>query len=101
MPKDRCIPASAVGAPHVRDRVWVVAYPNGDSEPTSPLHDETLFESPPSRIRWPEWTPDAETLGMDDGISGGMDRRRLKALGNAVVPQVAEWIGERLKEIEP
>ena len=25
-----CIPASAVGAPHRRDRVWLVAYPNGD-----------------------------------------------------------------------
>jgi DNA-cytosine methyltransferase len=25
-----CIPASAVGAPHQRDRIWLVAYPNGD-----------------------------------------------------------------------
>tara|TARA_R100000951_G_scaffold8301_2_gene7556 strand:- start:188 stop:1048 length:861 start_codon:yes stop_codon:yes gene_type:complete len=25
-----CIPASSVGAPHRRDRVWIVAYPNGD-----------------------------------------------------------------------
>lgn len=24
-----CIPASAVGAPHRRDRVWIVGYPNG------------------------------------------------------------------------
>jgi DNA (cytosine-5)-methyltransferase 1 len=24
-----CIPASAVGAPHQRDRVWIVAYPDG------------------------------------------------------------------------
>ncbi len=24
-----CIPAAAVGAPHRRDRVWIVAYPNG------------------------------------------------------------------------
>ena len=24
-----CIPASAVGAPHRRDRVWIVSYPNG------------------------------------------------------------------------
>ncbi len=26
-----CIPASAVGAPHQRDRVWIVAYPNADA----------------------------------------------------------------------
>jgi DNA (cytosine-5)-methyltransferase 1 len=24
-----CIPAGAVGAPHIRDRLWLVAYPNG------------------------------------------------------------------------
>ena len=23
-----CIPASAVGAPHYRDRIWIIAYPN-------------------------------------------------------------------------
>lgn len=27
-----CIPASAVGAPHQRDRVWILAYPNGQCE---------------------------------------------------------------------
>jgi DNA (cytosine-5)-methyltransferase 1 len=26
-----CIPASAVGAPHRRDRIWIVAYPNSNS----------------------------------------------------------------------
>jgi DNA (cytosine-5)-methyltransferase 1 len=26
-----CIPAAAVGAPHQRDRIWVIAYPNSDS----------------------------------------------------------------------
>jgi DNA (cytosine-5)-methyltransferase 1 len=26
-----CIPASAVGAPHRRDRIWIIAYPNSDS----------------------------------------------------------------------
>jgi DNA (cytosine-5)-methyltransferase 1 len=26
-----CIPASAVGAPHRRDRIWIIAYPNTDS----------------------------------------------------------------------
>ena len=26
-----CIPASAVGAPHQRDRIWIIAYPNSDS----------------------------------------------------------------------
>tara|TARA_R100000808_G_scaffold7415_1_gene21861 strand:- start:32 stop:850 length:819 start_codon:yes stop_codon:yes gene_type:complete len=37
-----CIPASAVGAPHRRDRVWITAYSNADSngEPTVSQHDE-------------------------------------------------------------
>jgi DNA (cytosine-5)-methyltransferase 1 len=26
-----CIPAAHVGAPHIRDRIWIVAYPNTDS----------------------------------------------------------------------
>jgi DNA (cytosine-5)-methyltransferase 1 len=27
-----CIPASAIGAPHRRDRIWIVAYPNGEQQ---------------------------------------------------------------------
>ena len=27
-----CIPASAIGAHHHRDRIWIIAYPNSDSE---------------------------------------------------------------------
>ena len=26
-----CIPAAAVDAPHFRDRLWIVAYPNGST----------------------------------------------------------------------
>jgi DNA (cytosine-5)-methyltransferase 1 len=31
-----CIPASAVGAPHQRDRVWIVAYPSGQGPREEP-----------------------------------------------------------------
>lgn len=33
------IPASAVGAPHRRERVWIVAYANHQGEPDVPFHD--------------------------------------------------------------
>lgn len=41
--------------------------------------------------------------GWEDGTprtaAGVKDRvRRLKGLGNAVVPQVAQWVGERIME---
>lgn len=35
-----CIPACAVGAHHRRDRVWIVAYPNGQGERASPVNAE-------------------------------------------------------------
>ena len=44
-----CIPASAVGAHHRRDRVWIVAYPNGDDgrrgDCTQSLGRESRLES--------------------------------------------------------
>jgi DNA (cytosine-5)-methyltransferase 1 len=91
-----CLPASAVGAPHERDRVWIVAYPNGDSEPALRFDDETRWLPTPERVRWPQWRPDPAALGVDDGFPRGLDRRRLSALGNAAVPQVVEHIGRRL-----
>lgn len=34
-----CLPASAFGAPHRRDRIWLVAYPQGGDEPDQPRVD--------------------------------------------------------------
>jgi site-specific DNA-cytosine methylase len=42
-----CIPASAVGAPHRRDRVWLVAYPNADAMRDRCGSTERLTSPPP------------------------------------------------------
>jgi len=35
-----CVPASAVGAPHRRDRVWIVGYSDGDGQSALAVDDE-------------------------------------------------------------
>jgi DNA (cytosine-5)-methyltransferase 1 len=35
-----CIPAAAVGAPHRRDRLWIVGYPHYEGQPAGAKHDE-------------------------------------------------------------
>jgi DNA (cytosine-5)-methyltransferase 1 len=35
-----CIPAGTVGAPHIRDRFWLVGYPNDQGQPALSVDDE-------------------------------------------------------------
>jgi DNA (cytosine-5)-methyltransferase 1 len=167
-----CIPASAVGAPHQRDRLWLVAYPvdvadavsdrggwwrAGSREaaerrsrpaaegPSSALADAAGWRQPrpgqpldardqaaaglgeatqpldgrlsdqwqsqsilggsphgvPPWLDWPAgpgeppfaWEPPRVALGVINRVA------RLKALGNAVVPQVAEYLGTMLADL--
>jgi DNA (cytosine-5)-methyltransferase 1 len=153
-----CVPAAAVGAPHRRDRLFVVAYPNGDGKhdgavnaevasAPQPLPDgdglrveqiselggrgtvvvgsdgasqlvadadstprsatrrasETLFR-PETLERFRRrsssdghtWTVEPDVGRVAHGIPNRVDR--LKALGNAVVPQIAHYIGELIVE---
>lgn len=124
-----CIPASAVGACHQRDRWWLVAYSKGQQchdrefaksekqtrtaakprdsyganapHPNGQRQQEQHPAPVADRSGWPSWRDAQRRLNPDwrsyvsqpvlcrgdDGLSGRMDR--LKALGNAVVPQVA------------
>lgn len=41
-----CIPASAIGAPHRRDRIWIIAYPNRKSNYRLPCGKETAYTMP-------------------------------------------------------
>jgi len=139
-----CIPASAVGAPHRRDRVWLVAYAHckpkqcglfgggvergeaassaravdandpggcghGSREPdvadangrkqAGRGHTSGVGRKPELGPRVPgvgAWAPEPEVGRVADGVPARVDR--LRGLGNAVVPQVAELIGGWIME---
>jgi DNA (cytosine-5)-methyltransferase 1 len=94
-----CVPAAAVGAPHLRDRVFIIATradmadtdrtlsEGGSSSSRGPT--ERTFPDLPSTRR-PSWAPEPGLGRVAHGIPHRLDR--LRALGNAVVPQVAEHL---------
>jgi len=141
-----CIPAAAVGAPHIRDRVFVMAYAacsrlpagaglrgdgesprqrkstRGSSDGSKDVADtegdrlerqratkqqvgnsrrkKNEFEGFRDSVRAVQWATEPAVGRVAHGISNRVDR--LRGLGNAVVPQVAEFVGrlviERLAE---
>jgi len=106
------VSASAFGAPHGRPRVFIVAYLPGERLAEDGVFHRSPFETTSqkqaNRLRsWPgqskpspalpdriRWCPDSQLLRMVDGVPDRLDRYR--ACGNAVVPEVAEWIGRRI-----
>lgn len=115
-----CIPAAAVGAPHIRDRVWILAYPgqehgrwgsadeagtssprlfpqrNNGSKAERSEHRE-LIELVPGvhpGVAQDWWRAQSGVDRTANGLPGQLDR--CGALGNAVVPQIPEIIGRAI-----
>jgi len=150
------ISANDVGAPHLRQRLWIVAYPigargeawDGDglgtdhrsrrhegvaagqggeggasamahtigprleghtgdvsysdepgrvaSRPDGSTADAGLYE----RTRWhhPGWVSEPNVGRVAHGVSKRVDR--LRGIGNAIVPQIAYWLGTRIKDAQ-
>lgn len=120
-----CIPAAAVGAPHIRDRVFILAYANNAkwrrrakrleerhwkpllhgknwqvADANSHRRNKTRQRVTAPRCNGVErdawWSTEPAVGRVADGVPNRVDR--LRGLGNAVVPQVAEYIGRRIVE---
>ena len=127
-----CIPASAVGAPHQRDRVWIVAHTHGKRElqPQGAEQDERrrtgdsggeIALADAQRVGQPGpgasgdashpavlvqrktvdalngslgdiWRAEPDVGRVANGVPSRVDR--LRCLGNAVVPQIPQILGE-------
>ena len=86
------VSACALGAPHARPRVFVVAYPHQAGQPVVPW-GEAVPQCAGRRAagRGGRWSTEPDVGRVADGVPARVDR--VGALGNAVVPQVAEHVG--------
>ena len=107
------IRASQVNAPHRRERIWIVAYPNGNgfrSIDQLPTQERDLGKGGQAdnptygNLSWANWqaikaeakaNPESFICRMDDGIPNKVDR--IRGLGNAIVPQIAAMIFNRIR----
>lgn len=107
------LPAAAVGAPHERQRVWIIAHANserrekqsgisGASEAKKPTPRNIYGQAPGGKF----WLFESPLYGANDGLSGGLvrpvkhQRKQLKAYGNSIVPQVAFEIFQAINQVE-
>jgi DNA (cytosine-5)-methyltransferase 1 len=96
-----CIPASALGAPHQRDRLWIIAHPMRFGTQVSAEGEhaaEQVLGGPRSSggtvSITGDWSVEPCLGGVAYGLPGRVDR--VNQLGNAVVPQVVELIGRAI-----
>lgn len=100
-----CIPASYVNARQLRDRIWIVAYPerNGvqrGANLAAAWGGKSRAEQLARLVQpcsWPT-VSGSRDRGTGHGVPNGIHRN--KALGNAVVPQIPELIGRAIMEAE-
>lgn len=105
-----CIPASAFGAYHERERVFVVAYGQGEYGHARRLLEasedrrtqlefrrlRSMVDATERRERNIRFEHEPRVARMVDGVPNRT--HRLEALGNAVFPPIAEYIGQRIVE---
>lgn len=111
-----CIPAAAIGAPHRRDRIFIVAHTQSIQFQEQPYAGIDGIGYTSARIISRQsallalgtclgnnaqtgiWSTEPAVGRVADGVSYRMDR--LKGLGNAVVPQIAEFLGICIQDFD-
>ena len=106
------VSARQFGAPHIRKRWFGIAYANShrlwlkqhnqtqqqEKEAQSAINGQAqsvgLGSEHPANY-WHQDPPKPTLCELDDGVSNRV--ARLKALGNAIVPQCSEYIGHRIR----
>jgi DNA (cytosine-5)-methyltransferase 1 len=107
------IPASTIGAPHRRDRVWIVAYPGQEQRQDTSLRASEeggekcarrtplengdfyrLVRGISVRVANDWWRAQSDMARSCDGLPDRLDR--IATLGNTVVPQIPELIGRAI-----
>lgn len=107
------IRAAALGLPHERQRAWVVAYPAEVGRnvfrhsSTAALLRQGLSYQEQSGYRWERetsghslervgWSVEPSIRGSNDGLPTDLDKSRIGALGNSVIPFIPELIGQAI-----
>jgi DNA (cytosine-5)-methyltransferase 1 len=90
-----CITAASIGAPHERDRIWIVAYPDKAQLERGRISRRVYAKHADfSDTCWGQDKPGLERTS--NGLPNQMDR--VGALGNAVVPAIPQLIGNAILE---
>lgn len=110
--------SAAFGAPHIRERVFILAYPagfgrnvlrEGWAQSDRGALDSCGYEKAERDENWEHvkpssrnciarlWTPQPGVLRVLDGVPYRMER--LRGLGNAVQVEIGQWIGEKIVNV--
>jgi len=100
-----CIPATAVGLPQERDRIYIVAYARSLGYRRSGWVGRWISSAPEARQHgWCEGAQGYVQIQAEpcvgrtcDGLPADVDRCRL--LGNAVIPKIVEVIGRAILSV--
>ncbi|GAB1376828.1 hypothetical protein MASR1M48_16800 [Lactococcus petauri] len=99
------ISAKSVGAWHERKRVWIIAFPHGYDfrlgvEASATKKEKQEWWSKARSALSFKWSDQPSICRTVNGVSAGLDerkrKRRIKQLGNSVLPQIPELIGKEV-----